>query len=64
MKLCGDVDRHLTMTLRITGAVGGDGERTLAKSLMSHHRKERAIDSAAVRDDDGAEREQNLPQRA
>jgi hypothetical protein len=51
LELRGDVARHLTVTLGIAGAVGGDAQRAIAERLSRGPGEERRIDAAAVGDD-------------
>src|SRR6185503_12296602 len=48
----GDRDRHLTVAARITCAVGGHGDRTVAERVVGNPGEVGTVDAAAVGDDD------------
>ena len=59
-----DVDGQPPMVFRVAGAVGGDGDRHDRRASAGDEREVGAVDAAAIRDDDRAERRERLAERA
>ena len=61
-EVAGDAQRQLAMPRRIAGAVGGDRDRPVSEFRRRDSGQERAVDTAAERDDHGSAVAQDLPE--